>query len=580
MTNQNPSKIWSILIAILLSLLFVGTLFLQKNLQYRLDISEEETKKELAFITELVKERLQAYDYQLAKSFILNWAERSPEITEVVLTSKNGFEIAHYNSPNTPDRYLVETLDLTYSYDRSGNIMLRKSLDTIYSYSRTTIYELLVGYIFIAMVFSYMAYSIVHAQKQKQNLVIENEQRRRAENALQEHRDKLEKLVEERTSEITQSNYLLQSVLNTIPSRVFWKDTNNHYLGCNQAFADDAGKDSPEQIIGKTDLDMVWKDQAPLYRKDDAEVINTGKLRLQFEEPQSTPQGKTIWLETSKIPLRNSDNTIFGILGTYQDITIRKHHEEELVRAKENSEKANIAKSNFLANMSHELRTPMHGILGFAQLGEACIDTAPIENLKKYFNQINVSGHRLLLLLNDLLDVSKLEAGKIKLNFGLFRLTELVDNCIAEQQVNTDKRNLKITCSFPENFPVVECDDVRIAQVIMNLLGNAIKFSPDNSQILISANTLEKEVNGQLAEVFRLSVEDQGAGVMDNEKTAIFDKFTQSSNSNPGATGGTGLGLAISKEFINLHHGSIWCEDAPGGGAIFVFEAPVKQPSA
>jgi PAS domain S-box-containing protein len=131
---------------------------------------------------------------------------------------------------------------------------------------------------------------------------------------------------------LQESRQMLRSVLDTIPVRAFWKDTEGRYLGCNQPFAGDAGFDSPEALIGKNDHDMGWKDQADLYRADDQQVIASGIPKLQYEEPQTTPAGTRLWLRTSKIPLRDLEGRIIGILGTYEDITERKRAEEEVAQ--------------------------------------------------------------------------------------------------------------------------------------------------------------------------------------------------------------------------------------------------------
>jgi len=191
----------------------------------------------------------------------------------------------------------------------------------------------------------------------------------KAEVKLQGTLSELERQVEERTEELLESeqqlqetNRMLHLVLDAIPVRVFWKDLNLNYLGCNRLFAMDAGYSNPRQVIGKSDEQMAWKDQVELYRSDDTKVMNARVPKLNYEEPQTTPDGDTIWLRTSKIPLRNLDGEVIGILGMYEDISSSKAAETELKLAKETAETANQAKSSVLSSMSHELRTPLNAI--------------------------------------------------------------------------------------------------------------------------------------------------------------------------------------------------------------------------
>ncbi len=194
-----------------------------------------------------------------------------------------------------------------------------------------------------------------------------------------------------------------------------------------------------------------------------------------------------------------------------------------------------------------------------------------------YFNKINQSGERLLALLNDLLDLSKLEAGKLEFNFRLYELSIVLKQCIDEQEALLNEKNLLIKIINPEHDTQAEFDTVKVSQVITNFLSNAIKFSEQGTTLSIAIKANELFSDAGISNGLCLSITDQGIGIPDNELDTIFDKFIQSSKTKTGA-GGTGLGLAICKEFIDAHHGRIWAEHNPQGGSIFSFVIPLQQP--
>ena len=261
----------------------------------------------------------------------------------------------------------------------------------------------------------------------------------------------------------------------------------------------------------------------------------------------------------------------------------RDHLQEEvdlqtadLREAKEIAEKANQAKSEFLANMSHELRTPLHAILSFSSMGLDKSDRPDIEDTQLYFKRIKQSGDRLLLLLNDLLDLAKLEAGHMEIEAKYGDIREVVKNCLAENEARLLETELEVNVDVEPSVEQLKVcfDSARLAQVITNLLSNAIKFSPRHSVIGIQLFTGDIELHdNKHCSALCFSISDHGVGVPEAERENIFDKFIQSSKTKTGA-GGTGLGLAISKEIILGHQGKIWVETAASGGAKFVFVIP------
>lgn len=299
--------------------------------------------------------------------------------------------------------------------------------------------------------------------------------------------------------------------------------------------------------------------------------------------------GKRITVNLVTTAQRDASGKISGYLGIAIDISAQKRieHELELHRdhlqelvtertrrldvALHEAQAANIAKSEFLANMSHELRTPMHAILSFSELGEDHARHAGEKKTTLYFSRIGQSASRLLGLINDLLDLAKLEAGRMVVAPEPIDILGLLHQSGRDLESLIAARHLKLVIAGEAGSPRLHGDPRQIARVIHNLLSNAIKFSPDDGVINIALTSCELE--GKPALDMRFS--DRGVGIPESELESIFDKFVQSSMTKTGA-GGTGLGLAICREIVHQHRGRIVAENAPGGGACFTVTLPLN----
>lgn len=487
---------------------------------------------------------------------------------------------------------------------------------------------------------------------------------------------------------------LLARILELIPYAVFWKDRESRYLGCNHTFGRMAGCSQPGEIVGKDDYDLPWsREEAEAYRADDSAVMESGQSKLHIIESQANADGKDTWLDTSKVPLLNSEGEVVGILGIFADITDQRENEielmhtrsyleaaiegidsgivlydkddklvfcndnyrgiypmpaelmapgrtyeqilrsfyihtwgaageiedawvkerldryhlcesewiqqigdrqirvsdqrtcdggtvslrtditemklveEELRQAKNLAEQANEAKSRFLANMSHEIRTPMTAILGFAEVllnmdldGEARHAAATIQG----------NGKHLLGLINDILDLSKVEAERVEVNLeevefcGL--LEDVVDLLIVRARLSEISLEIDYTAEVPRR---IWTDPPRVKQVLVNLVGNAIKFTEKGG---VRLRPRWEDVDG--VGTLLVDVIDTGIGLTPEQVERIFLPFEQADCTTTRKYGGTGLGLSISTRFAQLLGGSLGVQSEQGVGSTFTLALP------
>lgn len=368
---------------------------------------------------------------------------------------------------------------------------------------------------------------------------------------------------------------ILNILLNYLPHAIFWKDNNLVFQGCNKQFAKQFSYEDPAEIIGKTDYDFPFPPKlVEAYRADDQQVIDTGIAKLNYEERQIQPNGTEKTVLVSKVPFYDENKTIIGVLGIYTDITDRKIAENDLKLAKNKAETANHAKEEFIRNMSHDIRTPLSGIIGMSSLIEQEAKTAED---KERARMVNISGEQLLTLLSSVLDIVAIDSAKEnKINLSTFDIRELLSNLYDLELPSIKLKNLDLRINIENDVPqFIQSDPVKIHRILLNLLGNALKFT-EKGFIELRLH-LKSKINNKI--VLEFSIRDSGIGISHLDKKKIFKRFYRANPSPQGIYSGYGVGLHIVKKYMQLLKGQINFESAPGEGAIFTIAIPVLAAS-
>ncbi len=354
----------------------------------------------------------------------------------------------------------------------------------------------------------------------------------------------------------------LEHIVECMPGSLYWKDKEGIYLGCNNLLVEMLNLGSQNDIVGKTDYDL-WPEQAEALRANDEEVMQS-EQSVHLEETVMLPNGKRRYYTVVKLPLKDPQGNIVGIIGNSLDITNLKRITEELKQAKENAEIANKAKSDFLAVISHEFRIPLTGILGMAQLMR--MQNLTPEKQQEYVQHISSAGMHLLNLINDILDFAKMEAGKFELALAPMDLSALIEETCTMLTPLAKPKNLELLINFEQTPRYQILGDKRVLrQIIINLLGNAIKFT-EKGYVSIHVECIQETSN---TVILGISVSDTGIGIPEDKQEMVFDHFSQVDASHSRRYGGAGLGLTITKQLIELMSGTISLTSQVGKGSTF-----------
>lgn len=365
----------------------------------------------------------------------------------------------------------------------------------------------------------------------------------------------------------------LDAILDFMPSMMFIKDMPGRYLLINNRFTE-IHEGSKKDIIGKTDAELPY-DWVHRYTQMDRQVAATGD-RVKSEE-SFTVNGKVYHFLITKFPLRNPEGEMIGICGIGQDFTEKTNYITAVENANNLAQEAINAQEMFLANMSHEIRTPMNGIIGMTNLLLQQSMLSPVQT--EYTSAIRTSANRLLVIINEILDFSKIKAGKLLLLQEPFDIYELIDNALFPLKLQAQQKELSFFDEIDNNIPpYLIGDETRLNQILTNLVENAIKFT-NTGKITVKVSLVKED---QAASTLQLGFEikDTGIGIDPEQHELIFQSFSQTHADNARKFGGTGLGLAITRELITLQNGFIRVDSRLHEGATFYFELPFTRNNA
>ncbi len=365
----------------------------------------------------------------------------------------------------------------------------------------------------------------------------------------------------------------LQVIMDFIPYSIYLKDHNCRFTKINKVQANLLRLTSPDQVYGKTDVDISNTLEAHLSYEDDVRVIRSGMPQIEKVESYIKADGTVRWFSTTKIPIRDFEGHISGLVGISMDITEKMISERRLKEAKEKAEESDRLKTAFLANMSHEIRTPMNGIIGFSNLLKNSELTE--SEREEFLEHITTCGNSLLNLIDDIIDISKIEAGQIKVRLVECNINAILNEICSSFNAIQEKEGkhtfeLRLSLGLDEKNSIIQTDPFRLRQIISNLIGNAFKFTFDG--FIEFGYILDNQ-----SSMLKFFVKDTGIGIPKEKQEIIFERFGQVLESGTYNHKGTGLGLAISNNLTKLLGGAMWVESEIEKGSTFFFTIPYNR---
>lgn len=386
------------------------------------------------------------------------------------------------------------------------------------------------------------------------------------------HNRELKQRVDERTRELAETSRLLQAMIDQIPAIIFYKDTRLRFIGCNHAY-ERAFAVRCEEILGKTVLDVEFLPpaQRKRYQAEQQRILDEGGTTSR-EVSITFADGSCHDLLYSATRVNHDDGSPLALIGVLVDISSQKRFEKQLARALQRAEAADRVKSTFLATMSHELRTPLNSIIGFTGILLQELAGPLNEEQRRQLDMVRDSSRHLLALINDVLDISRIEAGELGLQPAPLDLADCIRRTLEVVRPLAEGKRLTLEQEIDDRLGTRIGDRRRIEQILLNLTGNAVKFTR-HGRVAISATSID----GQAGHAVRICVRDTGIGIDSKDIANLFKPFWQVDSTLAREHEGTGLGLAICKRLVDLMGGRIEVETCRGQGSLFTVILPLER---
>lgn len=439
----------------------------------------------------------------------------------------------------------------------------------------------------------FMQTRLLAAEKLKvdgSNRRLEKSVKERTEQLVNANEDLKQEIVERKHAEeaLRQSEERYRNIIESIEEGYFELDLAGNLIFFNDSLCTISGY-SREELMGMNNRDYASPETAREMYAVFTDVYQTGNSAKILDFEILKKHGEKVFVEISTSLIRNASKEPIGFRGVARDVTERRNAEEELKKSKEAAEAANRAKSEFLANMSHELRTPLNHIMGFTELVTSRCFGELTEIQEEYLNSVLQSSEHLLSLINDILDISRIEEGRIEIHLTEIGVRSVMEQSLLMIKETAVKRGLKLSIRTEEGcLPTIRADERKLKQIFYNLLANAVKFTPEGGNLFMTARQpgpaalpMLKSGDAGTGEnghrFIEFMVSDSGIGIKPEDKDRIFNRFEQADGSLNRRYQGAGLGLTLSRDLVELHGGRIWVEsEGEGKGATFGFVIPAE----